>query len=90
MDFAPNPDHELIAEAVAARCAPFDDEYWSHCDEAHEFPWDFYKAMADDGYTMCVDLTAVAETGRWISDLLGRQPVSRANTALRKSAPNTG
>jgi len=50
MDFAPNPDHELIAEAVAARCAPFDDEYWSHCDEAHEFPWDFYKAMADDGW----------------------------------------
>ena len=37
-----------------------------------------------------VDLTALAETGRWISDLLGRPPVSRANTALRKSAPNTG
>ena len=50
MDFAPNPDHELIVEAVAARSAPFDDEYWSHCDEAHEFPWDFYKAMADDGW----------------------------------------
>lgn len=50
MDFAADPDHELIAEGVRQRCAPFDDEYWSRCDEAHEFPWDFYRAMADDGW----------------------------------------
>ena len=50
MDFAVDPDHELIAEGVRQRCAPFDDEYWSRCDEAHEFPWDFYRAMADDGW----------------------------------------
>ncbi len=50
MDFAVDPDQELIAEGVRQRCAPFDDEYWSRCDEAHEFPWDFYRAMADDGW----------------------------------------
>ena len=50
MDFAVDPDHELIAAGVRQRCAPFDDDYWSRCDERHEFPWDFYRAMADDGW----------------------------------------
>lgn len=50
MDFADDPDHELIAEGVRARCAAFDDEYWSECDEQHRFPWEFYRAMADDGW----------------------------------------
>jgi hydroxymethylglutaryl-CoA lyase len=35
-----------------------------------------------------IDLAAVAETGRWVSDHLGRPPSSRANNALRKSVPN--
>lgn len=50
MDFSPNEDHQLIAEAVAKRCAEFDDSYWSACDEEHRFPWDFYAAMARDGW----------------------------------------
>ncbi|HEY8547521.1 MAG TPA: acyl-CoA dehydrogenase family protein [Acidimicrobiales bacterium] len=50
MDFTPDEDHQLIAEAVRARCAAFDDEYWSRCDAEHRFPWEFYKAMADDGW----------------------------------------
>jgi len=43
-------DQQLIAEAVAARCAAFDDAYWRACDDEHRFPWDFYRAMADDGW----------------------------------------
>lgn len=39
-----------IADAVARRCAAFDDAYWSTCDRDHLFPWDFYKAMAEDGW----------------------------------------
>ena len=50
MDFTPDPDHALIDEAVRARCAAFTDEYWLEHDENHEFPWDFYRAMADDGW----------------------------------------
>ncbi len=50
MDFSPNPDHEAIAAGVDAVCSQFDDSYWSRCDEAHEFPWDFYQAMADGGW----------------------------------------
>ena len=47
MDFSPDPDEELIREAVRSVCARFDDVYWSERDAQHEFPWDFYAARAD-------------------------------------------
>ena len=50
MDFAPDGDHEAIREGVRRVCADFDDDYWRACDDAHEFPWDFYRAMADGGW----------------------------------------
>src|SRR3954451_18613879 len=50
VNFAPNPDHELIREGVRAVCAGFDDAYWRHHDAQHEFPWDFYRAMAEGGW----------------------------------------
>jgi acyl-CoA dehydrogenase len=50
MDFAPDPDHEAIREGVRRVCADFDDEYWRRCDTAHEFPWEFARAMADGGW----------------------------------------
>ncbi len=50
MDFTPDPDHELISEAIRERCRAFDDEYWSACDQDHRFPWEFYAAMAEDGW----------------------------------------
>ena len=34
-----------------------------------------------------VDLSSLVETGRWISDHLGRPPVSRANMALHRQSP---
>ena len=42
MDFSPDPDHDLIAEAVDAVCARYDDAYWAERDRNHEFPWAFY------------------------------------------------
>lgn len=50
MDYSPNPDHEAIVEGVDNVCSQFDDAYWARCDTEHEFPWDFYKAMADGGW----------------------------------------
>jgi acyl-CoA dehydrogenase len=50
MDFTPDPDEQLIREAVRAVCRRFDDVYWSERDAKHEFPWDFYAAMADGGW----------------------------------------
>lgn len=46
----PNEDHDAIIEGVDRVCAAFDDDYWSARDEAHEFPWDFYNAMAAGGW----------------------------------------
>jgi acyl-CoA dehydrogenase len=50
MNFETNPDHEAIIEAVDRVCTQFDDNYWSERDINHEFPWDFYKQMADGGW----------------------------------------
>ncbi|MEV0153745.1 acyl-CoA dehydrogenase family protein [Micromonospora sp. NPDC050686] len=45
-----DPDHELIARAIRDRLADFDDDYWLACDRAHRFPWEFFSAMAKDGW----------------------------------------
>ena len=50
MDFAANPDHEAIATAIRELCKSFDDEYWSRCDRDHTFPFEFYEAMAQQGW----------------------------------------
>jgi acyl-CoA dehydrogenase len=50
VDFTPNDDHDDIRQAVQRVCRDFPDAYWSARDEAHEFPWDFYRAMADGGW----------------------------------------
>jgi acyl-CoA dehydrogenase len=50
MDFTPDADHDAIRDGVRRVCADFPDRYWRERDEAHEFPWDFYQAMADGGW----------------------------------------
>ena len=50
MDFAVDPDHQAIREGVRRVCADFPDRYWREKDEAHEFPWEFYEAMAAGGW----------------------------------------
>jgi len=50
MDFSINEDHEAIREGIRRVCADFPDEYWAEKDAAHEFPWDFYQAMAEGGW----------------------------------------
>ncbi len=50
MDFSPNEDHEAIREGVRRVCQDFDDTYWQEHDAQHEFPWEFYNAMAAGGW----------------------------------------
>ena len=50
MDFSVNEDHEAIREGIRRICADFPDEYWAEKDAAHEFPWDFYQALAEGGW----------------------------------------
>lgn len=48
MEFAADLDD--IRDGVRRVCRRFDDAYWRQRDEAHEFPWEFYRAMADGGW----------------------------------------
>jgi acyl-CoA dehydrogenase len=50
VDFAEDPDHQLIREAVREVCARFPDDYWAELDQSHTFPWEFYTAMAKGGW----------------------------------------
>jgi acyl-CoA dehydrogenase len=50
MDYAPDPLHDDIRAAVRALCADFPDHYWMEHDRDHEFPWDFYNAIAAAGW----------------------------------------
>ena len=42
--------HLPLREGVRRICADFPDEYWREREAAHEFPWAFYKALADAGW----------------------------------------
>jgi acyl-CoA dehydrogenase len=50
LDFALTEDQQLIRSGVAALAKSFDDGYWMERDRAHEFPTEFYQAIADGGW----------------------------------------
>jgi acyl-CoA dehydrogenase len=50
VNFETNEDHEVIRKAIRQICAEFPDAYWRQCDAQHEFPWDFYSALAKAGW----------------------------------------
>jgi acyl-CoA dehydrogenase len=50
MDFDLTEAQQEIVQGVRAMCARFNDEYWRAKDAAHEFPHDFYRAVAKAGY----------------------------------------
>jgi acyl-CoA dehydrogenase len=68
MNFAPDPDQEAIADAVRSRCRDFDDGYWATCDENHQFPWDFYRSMAEGGWVGLTIPEKYGGGGRGIGD----------------------
>lgn len=68
MDFTPNEDHEAIRHGVRRVCAAFDDDYWRRCDTDHEFPWDFYRAMAAGGWIGIAIPEAFGGGGRGITE----------------------
>ncbi len=68
MDFETNDEHELIREAVRKVCSDFPDEYWAQKDADHEFPWDFYNAMAEGGWIGIAIPEAYGGSGRGITE----------------------
>jgi acyl-CoA dehydrogenase len=60
MDFELTADQQAIREAVAGLVKPYDDRYWLEKDQAHEFPSEFYAAIAAGGW---LGLTIPVEYG---------------------------
>ena len=50
MEFQQTEEQVMIRDAIQQICKDFPDEYWAERDERHEFPWDFYNALADGGW----------------------------------------
>ncbi|MCW2654623.1 MAG: acyl-CoA dehydrogenase-like protein [Mycobacterium sp.] len=50
MNFELTDDQQLIRKSVAELAQKFDDHYWMEKDQAHEFPTEFYNAIADGGW----------------------------------------
>jgi acyl-CoA dehydrogenase len=50
MNFELTDDQELIRKSVAELASKFDDHYWMEKDQAHEFPHEFYQAIAGGGW----------------------------------------
>src|ERR1700731_1034775 len=50
MDFELTDAQKEIIAGVRTMCERFPDEFWRGVDSRHEFPHDFYKAVADAGY----------------------------------------
>ena len=50
MNFELTDDQELIRRSVAELAQKFDDHYWMAKDQAHEFPTEFYNAVAQGGW----------------------------------------
>src|SRR3954464_2775515 len=50
MSFELSEDQELIRKSVAELGRRFDDHYWMEKDQAHEFPQEFYDAIAKGGW----------------------------------------
>ena len=68
MNFELSEEQLLIRESVLKLCADFPDDYWSKKDTEHEFPWDFYEAMAEAGWLGIAIPEAYGGSGRGITE----------------------
>ena len=50
MEFKWTQEQEAIRTEIQRACSHFGDEYWREKDRDHEFPEDFYQAMAEGGW----------------------------------------
>jgi acyl-CoA dehydrogenase len=81
MNFDQDSELESIAAETTKLAAPFDDDYWLDHDERKQFPWEFYRAFAGQGWVGVVIPEKYGGAG------LG---VMHAGTLLRTIANSAG
>lgn len=88
MDFEITEEQQLIKDAVGKICSQYPDEYWSRCDAEHEFPWDFYNAMAQAGWIGIAIPEAYGGSGSGITDAsLVLETVAASGAAMNGATP---
>ena len=88
MDFELTDEQELIKDSVAKLCGDFTDEYWSAKDSQHEFPCDFYNAMAEAGWLGIAIPEAYGGSGRGITEAsLVLETVAASGAAMNGATP---
>ncbi len=88
MDFALTDDQELIRSAVAKVCADYPDEYWAEKDQSHDFPWDFYDAMAGAGWIGTAIPEAYGGSGMGITEAsIVLEEVAASGAAMNGATP---
>ena len=88
MDFALTDDQELIRSAVAKVCADYPDEYWAEKDQNHDFPWDFYHAMANAGWIGTAIPEAYGGSGMGITEAsIVLEEVAASGAAMNGATP---
>jgi len=88
MDFQLTDEQELIKESVAKLCTDFPDEYWAQKDKDHEFPWDFYNAMAEAGWIGIAIPEAYGGSGQCITEAsLVLEQVASSGAAMNGATP---
>lgn len=68
MNFEAASEHQLIRESIGKICQDYPDDYWSERDEKHEFPWDFYNALAEAGFIGIAIPEAYGGSGRGVTE----------------------
>jgi acyl-CoA dehydrogenase len=68
VDFTSNSELDDIREGVRRVCASFPDSYWREHDSGHEFPWEFYDAMASGGWIAVAIPERYGGAGRGITE----------------------
>ena len=68
MNFETTDEHQLIRDAIRKVCANFPDDYWAKCDSEGAFPWEFYNAVAADGWIGVAIPEAYGGSGRGITE----------------------
>ena len=88
MDFELTQDQQLIRDSVARLCADYPDEYWSAKDQQHEFPWEFYDAMAQAGWLGIAIPETYGGSGQGITEAsLVLEEVAASGAAMNGATP---
>ena len=88
MDFQLTDEQMLIKQSVAKLCSEYPDEYWAQKDRNHEFPWDFYDAMAAAGWLGIAIPEAYGGSGQGITEAsLVLEQVAASGAAMNGATP---